>query len=131
MSLNKVMLIGNVGKDPEVRYVGPDQAVATVVLATTNRGYTAKDGTVVPDTAEWHTIVMWHGLAKTAEQYIKKGDKIYVEGQLHTRTYNDRNGMSHTRPEIWAEKVELFNFRRNEANPQSPQANGGQPADNS
>ena len=64
MSLNKVMLIGNVGKDPEIRYIAPDEAVATIVLATTNRAYTMKDGTQVPERAEWHTVILWKACAK-------------------------------------------------------------------
>jgi single-strand DNA-binding protein len=115
MSLNKVMLIGNMGKDPEVKYVSPDVAVATLVLATTNRANERKDGTRVPETAEWHTVILWRGLAKTAEQYIRKGDKVYVEGELHTRSYTDRNGQTHSRAEIWAEKLEIFNFHNQAA----------------
>lgn len=114
MSLNRVMLIGHVGKDPDVRYVGPDQAVATVVLATTNRGYTTKDGTRVPETAEWHTVILWRTLAKTVEQYVHKGDKIYVEGELHTRNFTDRAGQNQSRVEIWAEKLELLSNRNPE-----------------
>ena len=113
MSLNKVMLIGNVGRDPEIRYVAPDVAVATITLATTNNAYTAKDGTKVPESAEWHTIILWNNLAKRVEQYIQKGDKIYVEGSLHNRTYTDRAGNSRNRYEIWAEKIEIFNFHNN------------------
>ena len=110
MSLNKVILIGNVGKDPEIRYVSQDVAVATIVLATTNNAYTTKEGIKVPESSEWHTIKLWRNLAKTAEQYIRKGDKIYVEGQLRYTNYTDRSGLSRTKAEIWAEKLEIFNF---------------------
>ncbi len=104
------MLIGNVGKDPEVRYVAQDVAVATIVMATTNSAYTTKDGVNVPETADWHTITLWRNLAKTAEKYVRKGDKIYVEGQLRTVSYTDKTGASRSRQEIWAEKLEIFNF---------------------
>lgn len=110
MSLNKVMLIGNVGRDPEIRYVEPDVAVATVTMATTNSAYTAKDGTKVPESAEWHTVILWRNLAKIVEQYVQKGDKIYIEGSLHNRTYTDRTGNTRNRYEIWAEKIEVFDF---------------------
>ena len=102
------MLIGNVGKDPEIRYIAPDEAVATIVLATTNRAYTMKDGTQVPERAEWHTVILWKAWAKYVEQYIHKGDKIFVEGELHNRSFTDRNGLSRSRAEIWAEKIELL-----------------------
>ena len=79
MSLNKVQLIGNVGKDPDVRYLDSGIAVATFPLATTERGYTLANGTQVPERTEWHNIVLWRGLAETAEKYIHKGDKLYIE----------------------------------------------------
>ena len=73
MSLNKVQLIGNVGKDPDVRYLDNGVAVATFSLATTDRAYTLANGTQVPERTEWHNIVLWRGLAQTAEKYVRKG----------------------------------------------------------
>ena len=87
MSLNKVQLIGNVGKDPDVRYLDSGIAVATFPLATTERGYTLANGTQVPERTEWHNIVLWRGLAETAEKYIHKGDKLYIEGKIRSRSY--------------------------------------------
>ena len=87
MSLNKVQLIGNVGKDPEVRYLDSGVAVATFPLATTDRAYTLANGTQVPERTEWHNIVLWRGLAETAEKYVHKGDKLYIEGKIRTRSY--------------------------------------------
>ena len=113
MSLNRVMLIGNVGRDPEIRYVSKDVAVATITLATTNNAYTTKEGISVPESSDWHTIVLWRNLAKAAETYVRKGDKIYVEGQIRYSSYTDKAGISRTRCEIWAEKLELFNFHNN------------------
>ena len=110
MSLNRVILIGNVGRDPEVKYVAQDVPVATIALATTNNAYTTKDGVNVPESSEWHTIILWRNLAKAAEAYVRKGDKIYVEGQLHYVSFSDKAGVSRTRCEIWAEKLEIFNF---------------------
>ena len=74
--MNKVMLIGNVGKEPDVKYYDADQAVAQFPLATTERGYVLQNGTRVPDRTDWHNIVMWRDLAKIAERYVHKGDKI-------------------------------------------------------
>ena len=74
--MNKVMLIGNVGKDPDVRYYEADQAVAQVSLATTERGYTLQNGTQVPDHTDWHNLVFYRNLAKIVEKYVKKGDKL-------------------------------------------------------
>lgn len=110
MSLNRVILIGNVGRDPEVRYVSQDVPVVTISLATTTGAYTTKDGVNVPENSEWHTVVLWRNLAKVAETYVHKGDKIYVEGQLHYVTYSDKAGVSRTKCEIWAERLEVFNF---------------------
>ena len=87
MSVNKVILLGNVGRDPEVRYLDSGVAVATFSLATTERGYTLQNGTQVPDRTEWHNIVLWRGLAETAEKYVHKGDKLYIEGKIRTRSY--------------------------------------------
>lgn len=93
MSLNKVQLIGNVGKDPDVRYLDNGVAVATFPLATTDRAYTLANGTQVPERTEWHNIVLWRGLAETAEKYVHKGDKLYIEGKIRSRSYDDQNGI--------------------------------------
>ncbi len=113
MSLNKVMLIGNVGRDPEVRYIDNGVAVATFTLATTERGYVLQNGTQVPDRTEWHNIVMWRGLAQTAEKYVHKGDKLYIEGAIRTRSYDDKHGGKRYVTEIMAEKMEMFLPRNN------------------
>ena len=104
--LNKVILIGNVGKDPEIRYFEKDQAVANFSLATTERGYKTRDGQEIPDRTEWHNIVAWRGLAKLAENYIKKGSQIYVEGKLKTRSYDDANGVKRYTTEIYADVIQ-------------------------
>ncbi|MCK9300470.1 MAG: single-stranded DNA-binding protein, partial [Bacteroidales bacterium] len=78
MSINKIILLGNVGKDPDVRYLDNGVSVARFSLATTERGYTLANGTVVPERAEWHNVVAWRGLAELAEKYIHKGSQLYV-----------------------------------------------------
>ena len=108
MSLNKVMLIGNVGVEPEVKYVDRGVAVAQVRLATTERGYTLENGTQVPDRTEWHNVVLWRKQAELVEKYVHKGDKLYVEGKIHTRSYDDKNGVKRYGVEIWAEAIELL-----------------------
>lgn len=106
--MNKVMLIGNVGREPDVRYYDADQAVATFPLATTERGYTLPNGTNVPERTDWHNIVLWRGLAKVAERYVHKGDKIYVEGRLRYRNYDDQKGMRRSIAEVIVENMELL-----------------------
>ena len=111
MSVNKVILIGNVGKDPDVRYLDNGVAVATFSLATTERGYTLQNGTQVPDRTEWHNIVLWRGLAQTAEKYVHKGDKLYIEGKIRSRSYDDQNGVKRSIVEIFADNMEMLTPR--------------------
>ena len=106
--MNKVMLIGNVGVEPEVRYVDQGVAVARVRLATTERGYVLKNGTKVPDRTDWHSLVFYRQLAKIVEQYVHKGDKLYVEGRLRYNTYDDQQGRRHYVTEIQVENLELL-----------------------
>ena len=108
MSVNKVILIGNVGKDPDVRYLDTGIAVATFSLATTDRAYTLQNGTQVPERTEWHNIVLQNGLAKVAKQYVKKGDRLYIEGELRTRSYDDANGVKRYITEIVAIDMEML-----------------------
>lgn len=111
MSLNKVMLIGNVGKDPEVRYLDNGVAVASVVLATSERGYKLQNGTDVPERTEWHNVVLWRGLAETVEKYVHKGDKLYIEGKIRTRSYDTQDGSKRYITEIFADNMEMLTPR--------------------
>jgi len=120
MSVNKIILLGNVGKDPEVRYFDNGGAVANFTLATTERGYTAANGTQVPDRTEWHNIVLWRGLAEIAEKYVKKGSKIYLEGKIRTRSYDDAAGNKRYITEVWGDNMELLGGK--------PDAQGAPPA---
>ena len=108
MSINKVILIGNVGRYPEIRYTAPGQAVASFSLATTERGYTAANGTQVPDRTEWHSIVMWGKNAEIAERYIRKGSQLYIEGKLRTRTWEDKNQIKRQVTEIYVDTVDFL-----------------------
>ncbi len=107
MSVNKVILLGNVGRDPEVRYTGPGQAIAEFPLATTERAYTNAAGIQVPERTEWHRIVMNGRNAEFAERYIRKGTKLYIEGKLRTRVWEDRASIKHYVTEIY---VDTFDF---------------------
>ncbi len=108
MSVNKVILVGNVGKDPEVRYYDGGMAVASFPLATTERGYTLANGTQVPERTDWHNIVLWRAHAQFAEKYVHKGDKLYIEGKIRTRQYDDQNGVRRYVTEINGEVIELM-----------------------
>lgn len=121
MSLNKVMLIGNVGKDPEIRYIDNGVCTATMSLATTTPGYTLQNGTQVPERTEWHRIVLWRKLAEIVERYVHKGEKIYIEGQLRTRSFTDKKGAMRYVTEIWADNLELLGGRPAAAQPAAPQ----------
>lgn len=114
MSVNKVILVGNVGKDPDVKYFDNGSVVANFTLATTERGYTAANGTQIPDRTEWHNIVCWRGLAKVAEQFVKRGTQVYVEGKIRSRTYDDANGVKRYVNEIYADNLELLGSRKRE-----------------
>ena len=94
------MLIGNVGAEPEVKYIDQGVCVASLGLATTERGYKLQNGTEVPDRTEWHNVVLWRRLAEIVENYVHKGDKLFIEGQIHSRSYEDRNGIRHNVTEI-------------------------------
>ena len=120
MSLNKVMLIGNVGTEPDIRYIENGVATATLSLATSTPGYTLPNGTQVPERTEWHRILLWRKLAEIVERYVHKGDKLYIEGQLRTRSYTDKQGKTRYVTEIWADNMEMLTPRSNAAPTQPP-----------
>ena len=109
-----------VGKDPEVRYVESNVAVANFPLATSERGYTTRSGAQVPERTEWHNIVLWRGLAEVAEKYVKKGTQLYIEGKLRTRSWTDNNNVVRYTTEIFADNMEILS-RRDSGNSQQPQ----------
>jgi single-strand DNA-binding protein len=132
--MNKAMLIGNVGKEPDVHYYDQDQCVAQVRLATTERGYTLQNGTQVPDRTDWHNLVFYKKLAKIVEKYVHTGDKIYVEGSIRHRSYDDKKGVQHFVTEIYVDNMELLtprtprtNADNNMASEPAPKDGGGLP----
>ncbi len=139
MSLNKVMLIGNVGSDPEVRYLennpqnpGNNAKVATIRLATTER-YRDRNGEQRENT-EWHTVVLWRNNADVAEKYVHKGSQIYIEGKLRTRQWTDQTGNKRYTTEVVADTLQLLGKRPEGENGQGGYQGGyaaqpqGQPA---
>jgi single-strand DNA-binding protein len=106
--MNKVMLIGNVGTDPEVRYVDEGVAVARFSFATTEKGYTLQNGTQDPDRTDWHKVLLWRKLAEVVEKYVHKGDKLYIEGRLRYSSYDDKQGQRKYVTEIWADNMEML-----------------------
>ena len=119
--MNKAILIGNVGIDPKVKYFEGGRAVAQVSLATTERGYTLQNGTVVPDRTEWHNLVFRNGLAQTVEKYVHKGDKLYVEGKIFTRNYDDQSGIKRYVTEIYVDEMEMLTPKSNQTASPAPQ----------
>ena len=109
MSVNKVILVGNVGKDPEVRHLDSGVAVANFPLAT-SESYTSKSGDKVT-TTEWHNIVLWRGLADVAEKYVTKGRQLYIEGRIRTRSYDDKDGNKRYITEIYGDVLQLLGSR--------------------
>ncbi len=108
MAVNKVILLGNVGRDPDVRYIEGGNVCATFPLATTERSYRTKNGVEVPEKTEWHNIVAWQGIAERMERQVKKGCLIYVEGKLRTRNWTDANGTKHYVTEVFVDQFELL-----------------------
>ena len=108
MSVNRVILIGNVGQDPRVKYFDTGSAVATFPLATTDRGYTLQNGTQIPERTEWHNIVASNRLAEIVDKYVHKGDKLYLEGKIRTRSYSDQSGAMRYITEIYVDNMEML-----------------------
>ena len=104
--VNKVILVGNLGKDPEVKYLDNGVAVANFSLATTEN-YKNKAGERVSQT-EWHNIVLWRGLAEVAEKYLNKGASVYIEGKIKTRKWEDKEGITRYSTEILADNMTML-----------------------
>ena len=117
MSVNKVILLGHVGKDPDVRYVAQNQPVASFTLATTERARTTANGVQVPERTEWHNIVVWGRNAEVAEKYVRKGTQLYIEGKLRTRVWEDRNQIKRYVTEVYVDNFELLGRPRGAESP--------------
>lgn len=132
MSVNKVILIGNVGQDPKVTYYDGGNCVAQLSLATTEKGYTLQNGTQVPDRTDWHNLVFRNRLGEIVDKYVHKGDKLYVEGKIRTRSYDDQKGIQRYITEIFVDNMEMLSPRGTAAPgtaaPQQNMAQGAAPA---
>ena len=120
-SLNKVMLIGNLGKDPEVRHLENGTTVANFSIATTESYKDRNSGEIISNT-DWHNVVVWRGLADVVEKYLKKGAKVYVEGKLRTRSWQDKEGATRYTTEVVVDDLVMLGRNENNAPQQQPQA---------
>ena len=116
MGINKVILVGNVGQEPKVTYYEGGSCVAQLSLATTEKGYTLQSGIQVPDRTEWHNLIFRNRLGEVVEKYVHKGDKLYVEGKIRTRSYDDQAGAKRYVTEIFVDVMEMLSPK-----PVSPQ----------
>jgi single-strand DNA-binding protein len=128
MSVNKVILIGNVGKDPEVRYLDNNLPICKMSLAT-SEVYKNKAGEKVT-TTEWHNIILWRGLAEVAEKYVKKGSQVYIEGRLRTRSFDDKDKIKRYTTEIVADVMQLLGKRTDESGAHGPAMSSGEQSSN-
>jgi single-strand DNA-binding protein len=129
MAINKAIVVGNVGAEPKVTTFQDGKKAVQFSIATTERAYTLQNGTQVPERTEWHNIVAWGKQAEIIEKYVHKGSKLYVEGKMHTRSYDDKQNVRHYTFEIHLEILELLDSRQQVQ--QAPVSNGntqqGQP----
>jgi single-strand DNA-binding protein len=122
-SVNKVILVGNLGRDPEVRYLPSGDAVANVTIATSSK-YKGKTGEMVEET-EWHRVTFFGKLAEIVGQYLKKGRSIYVEGRIKTRKYTDKDGVEKYATDIIANEMQMLGSREGMGEPSGDDAGGG------
>ncbi|MFC2079940.1 single-stranded DNA-binding protein [Bacteroidota bacterium] len=115
MAVNKVILVGNVGKDPETRYLDENTPVCKFSLAT-SEVYRNKNGEKVEQT-EWHNIVLWRGLAQVAEKYVKKGSQLYIEGRIRNRSYDDKDGVKRYITEIVGDNMQMLGKKQDDREP--------------
>ncbi len=120
--INKVQLIGNVGRDPKIKYLESGVPITTFSFATSETHRRKKDGQRSTST-EWHNIVLWRGLAELAEKYVQKGDPLYIEGKLHTRTWTDRDGNVKRTTEIVANNLIMLSPRNKQNNDDDDKTN--------
>ena len=123
MTVNKVILVGNLGKDPEIRNLPSGEAIASVALATSNK-YKNRNGEMVDET-EWHNITFFGRLAEIVEQYLKKGSSIYVEGRIKTEKYTDKNGIEKYATKIIAGEMKMLGSRSSGGGDTSFNGDGG------
>lgn len=121
--INKVILVGNLGKDPEVRYLEGGTAVANFPIAT-SENYTDRNSGEKKTITEWHNVVLWRGLAEIAEKYLKKGNQVYIEGKLRTRKWQDKEGNDRYTTEIVGDNMQMLGRRDDNNDNSSAQSLG-------
>ena len=119
--INKVILVGNLGRDPEMRYTQNGVAVCSFSLATSETYRDRTSGEKVTQT-EWHNIILWRGLAETAEKYLRKGSSVYIDGKIRTRKWEDQQGQTRYTTEIIADTMQMLDRRDSSAVPAQPAA---------
>ncbi len=117
--INKVILVGNVGKDPEVRYLEGGTAVANFSIAT-SENFKDRNTGEKKSTTEWHNVVLWRGLAEIAEKYVKKGMQVYIEGKLKTRQWQDKEGATRYSTEIVGDNLQMLGRKDDNAQNSAP-----------
>lgn len=112
MSINRVTLLGHLGKDPESRVLENGKKVTSFTIATTERAFKTASGVEIPERTDWHNIVAWGGPAEIADKYLFKGAKVYVEGKLKSRSYTDNSGAKKYVTEVFVETIELLDAKK-------------------
>lgn len=107
-SINQATIIGFVGDEPKVSMTQTGRKVASFAVATTEKGYTAQNGTTYPDRTEWHNVVLWGKLAEVAEKFLHKGSSVFVQGKMRTRSYEDKNGIKRYVTEIEGDIMQML-----------------------
>lgn len=128
MSVNKVILVGNVGKDPETRHMDGGLVVSRFSLATSET-YKNRNGERVTNT-EWHNIVLWRGLAEVAEKYVRKGTQLYIEGRIRNRSYTDKDGITRYTNEIVADNMQMLSRRSDQPDSAAPESQNSSGTEN-
>lgn len=121
MSINRVTLLGHLGKDPESRVLDNGKKVASFTIATTERAFKTASGVEIPERTDWHNIIAWGGPAEIADKYLFKGAKVYVEGKLKSRSYTDNAGAKKYVTEVFVETIELLDARKQGATQETQQ----------
>jgi len=121
-SVNKVIIIGNLGKDPEIRHLSNGSVVTTIPVAT-SESYKDKATGEYKEVTDWHNVVLWRRLAEIAEKYLRKGSKIYIEGKLKTRSWQDKDGQTKYTTEIIADELTMLDKANKESAPPQPDTN--------
>lgn len=122
MSVNRVTLLGNLGADPEYKKFDNGNEVASIRMATTEKGYKMRDGREVPGKTEWHDVLIWGGTASIAHKYLHKGSKVYIEGMLRHREYTDKTGVKRYVTEVHADVMEMLDQKQGAQQAQSTPA---------